>query len=177
MKKLFCAAVAILTFGLANAQDLRFGVKAGLLTSAYDGYALHKDDNGLYGYYAYPYTGRLSSTESSVGFYAGGLVEFDFLKDFKLQPELTLTYIPSSSGYLAVNVPVLLKYSFFEKFYAQAGPALNFAIDGDGEQFSPSLDLGASYDLMDNFYVELRGDIGLSGYLGTSVNAGVGYRL
>lgn len=177
MKKLFFVVISLMTLGVSHAQDLKFGLKAGLLTSSYDGYALHKDDRGYEGLYTYPYYGRLSSTESGVGFYAGGSIEFGLMDNFKLQPELTLTLVPGSLGYKAVNVPVLLKYSFFEKFYAQAGPALNFAVNGDGEQFSPSFDLGASYDLMDNFYVELRGDIGLSGYLGTSVNAGVGYRL
>ena len=176
MKKVIFAVMAFVTFATVSAQDLRFGVKAGLLTSSYDGLALHNDDNGLSGYYNYPYSGRLSSTESSIGFYAGGLLEFGLVSDFKLQPELTLTYVPGNLGYIGVNVPVLVKYSFFDKFYAQAGPAVNFAVDGDNEQFSPSFDLGASYDLMENFYVERRADIGLSGYLGTSLNAGVGYR-
>lgn len=177
MKKIIFAVLTFSAVASVNAQDLKFGVKAGLLTSSYDGYRLHRDDNRLDGYGNYPYYGRLTSTESNVGFYAGGLLEFGLVNDFKLQPELTLTYVPGSLGYAAVNVPVLVKYSFFDKFYAQAGPALNFAVDGDDDQFSPSLDLGASYDLMDNFYVELRADIGLSGYLGTSLNAGVGYRL
>jgi len=176
MKKVLFTAVVLFAFTISNAQ-MKFGVKAGLLTSSYDGYRLHRDDNNLDGYYNTPYFGRLSSTESSVGVYAGGLLEFDLVDQFKLQPELTLSYVSGTWGYIAANVPVLVKYSFFDKFYAQAGPALNFAIDGDDDQFSPSFDVGASYDIMENFYVEVRGDIGLGGYLGTSVNAGVGYRL
>lgn len=96
---------------------------------------------------------------------------------FRIQPEFNVSFVPDNNyGYIAVSVPVMVKYSFFDKFYAMAGPALNFAVDADSDQFSPSFNLGASYDLMEDFYVELRGDIGITGYLGHNINAGVGYR-
>jgi len=38
------------------------------------------------------------------------------------------------------------------------------------------LNLGASYDIMENLFVDARADIGISGYLGTNILAGVGYR-
>ena len=179
MKKALLTTLAIFAFAFTNAQDMRFGVKAGLFASSYDGVGLHRDDNGIYGNDYYDYYGlggAYDSNTSNVGFYAGGLLEIGIADKFKLQPELTFSIVPGNDGYLAANVPVLVKYSFFDKFYAMAGPALNYAIDGDDDQFSPSFDLGASYDLMENFYVEVRADIGLSGYLGTNLNAGVGYR-
>lgn len=175
MKKILSTTV-ILFFGAAQAQEIRFGVKAGLFASSYDGRKLHRDDRGRNDLYDDYYYFGYDSNASGGGLYAGGLLEFDLVDDFKLQPELTFSVVPGNDGYLALNVPVLLKYSFFENFYAQAGPALNFALDGDDDQFSPSFDFGASYDLFENFYAELRVDIGLGGYLGSNVNAGVGYR-
>ena len=179
MKKVLLTALAIFGFASLNAQDLRFGVKAGLFASSYDGYSLHRNDrrgNDLYDNYYLGGLGSYDSNASNVGIYAGGLVEFNLVDDFKLQPELTFSVVPGDDGYIAVNVPVLLKYSFFKNFYAQAGPALNYAVDGDDDQFSPSFDFGASYDVMEDFYVELRVDVGLTGYLGSNFNAGVGYR-
>lgn len=178
MKKALLTTLALVAFASVNAQDLRFGVKAGLFASSYNGVGLHRDDNGIYSnnYYNYYAPGAYDSNTSNVGLYAGGLVEIGLADRFKIQPELTFSIVPGDDGYLAANVPVLLKYSFFDKFYAMAGPALNYAVDGDDDQFSPSFDLGASYDIMENFYVEARADIGLSGYLGTNLNAGVGYR-
>lgn len=179
MKKVLLTALALAAFSFANAQDMKFGVKAGLLSSSYDGYRLHRDevvdDYNYYDYY--DFYGAYDSNTSKAGIYIGGLLDFALMDKFRLQPELTFSFVPDSDlGYIAVNVPVLVKYSFFDKFYAMAGPALNYAIDGDDDQFSPSFDLGASYDVMENFYVEVRGDIGLSGYLGHTINAGVGYR-
>ncbi|SCY64630.1 hypothetical protein SAMN02927903_01900 [Flavobacterium caeni] len=162
--------------GAMQAQDMRFGVKAGFFASSYDGHRLHRDDRGRNDLYDDYYYLGYDSNASNIGFYAGGLLEFDLVDDFKLQPELTFSVVPGDDGYLAVNVPVLVKYSFFKNFYAQAGPALNYALDGDDDQFSPSFDFGASYDLFENFYTELRVDVGLGGYLGSNVNAGVGYR-
>ena len=182
--------LVLLTIGFANGQGMKFGVKAGLLTSSYDGYSLHSKDKHNnyddyyydydYNYYGnyYGYGGVGNSNTSNVGVYIGALVDFGLMDKVRLQPELNLSFaVDKDFGYVALNVPILVKYSFFKKFYAMAGPAFNYAIGGDDDQFSPSFDLGASYDIMPNFYVEVRGDIGVSGYLGHTVNAGVGYRL
>lgn len=180
MKRLLLTILALTVFNVATSQELRFGVKAGFLVSSFDGAKLHEDDlgrnvgrNNLYSDYYYL---GYDSNASSVGIYAGGLVEFDLIDDFKIQPELTFSIVPGDDGYFAINVPVLLKYSFFKDFYAQAGPAINYAVDGDADQLSPSLNFGASYDLFEDFYTELRIDVGLGGYLGSNINAGVGYR-
>lgn len=179
MNKVILTALAVFAFASAQAQDMKFGVKAGLFSSSYDGYRLHRDEVNIdYDYYDYyDFYGAYDSNTSKAGIYVGGLIDFELVDQFRMQPELTFSFVPHKDfGYIAVNVPVLVKYSFFDKFYAMAGPALNYAIDGDDDQFSPSFDLGASYDLMENFYVELRADIGLSGYLNHNINAGVGYR-
>lgn len=171
MKKIVLMTMALFAFGFANAQDMRFGVKAGLMASDYDAFSVdNKYHRNIGNYY------RSSYNESNIGIYVGGLLEFDLVNKFKLQPELTLSVVPGDFGYVAVGVPVMLKYSFFDKFYAMAGPGLNFAVNADDDQFAPSFNLGASYDVMQDFYVEVRGDIGLGGYLNHNVHAGVGYR-
>ena len=177
MKKVLLTVLFVFVFSFANAQDMRFGVKAGLLASSYDGYRLHKDDDeGIYDDYYFLGNGAYGSNESNVGMYIGGLLDFELVDKFRLQPELNISIVPGDSGYIALGVPVLVKYSFFDKFYAEAGPALNYAVDGDDDQFSPSFDFGATYDVMADFFVEVRADVGLGGYLGSNINAGVGYR-
>lgn len=67
MKKLLFTAVAVFAFGFANAQETKFGVRAGLdLLSA-------KIDGG----------GSISAT----GFYLGGFAEFAIADKFGLQPD------------------------------------------------------------------------------------------
>ncbi|MFT3793946.1 outer membrane beta-barrel protein [Flavobacterium sp.] len=177
MKKILLTALGFFAFFISNAQDIQFGVRGGILASAYDGYKLHKDDNeGIYDGYYYWGNGAYDSNESNVGVYAGATLDLELVDKFRIQPEFNITVVPGDSGYIALGVPVMVKYSFFDKFYALAGPALNYAVDGDEDQFSPSFNLGATYDVMENFYVEARADIGISGYLGSNINAGVGYR-
>ena len=181
--KRFFLTVTFLTIAFANAQANKFALKAGLLSSSYDGYSLHRDkfignNNEFDNYYNNYGFGGYSTTTSNVGVYVGALVDFGLIDKFRLQPELNLSFAADKDlGYIALNIPVLVKYSVFNKCYAMAGPAANYAVDGDDDQFSPSFDLGASYDITENFYVEIRGDIGLSGYLGSTFNAGIGYRL
>lgn len=181
MKRILLTVLGVVAFSSVSAQDMKFGVRAGLFSSRYDGYALHRDEAApgydFYDYYDYYGLGNAYSNTSKVGIYVGGLVDFQLVNKFRLQPELNVQFVPDGDlGYIGLSVPVLVKYSFFDKFYAMAGPGFNYAVDGDDDQFSPSFDLGASYDLMEDFYVELRADIGVAGYLGTNINAGVGYR-
>lgn len=167
MKKVLVTVLAFFAFGFIQAQDMEFGVKAGLLSSSYDNYR----DNNYYGDNLYYDTYAYS--DSQVGFYVGGFVDFELMEDFRLQPGLEFNIVSDNK---ALSIPVLLKYSFFDKFYAMAGVGLNYSFDVEDKEFSPSFDLGASYDLMEDFFVEVRADIGLGGYLNSNVMAGAGYR-
>ena len=169
MKKVLIVAIAFFAFGITNAQDVRFGVKAGLMASSYDSYAVDNNYYRNYNFYG-------DYNESNVGIYLGGLVDIALVDKFRIQPELTLSIVPGDAGYVAVGIPVMLKYSFFDKFYGMAGPGLSYAVNGDDDQLSPTFNFGASYDLMQDFYVEARADIGLAGYLNSNIHAGVGYR-
>jgi hypothetical protein len=69
MKKVFLSAIAVCAFGLANAQSVKFGVKAGVnIATLGDAVA---DDVSM-----------------KVGFNAGGLAEIKFTDMIALQPEV-----------------------------------------------------------------------------------------
>lgn len=142
----------VLAINCANAQDLTFGVKAGAMAISYD--------NSVGG-------------SSDTGFYAGGFVDFALTDKFRLEPTFLVTILPDNKG---ISVPILVKYSFFEKFYAKAGPGINYSFDAKNDAFSPSFDLGASYDILENLFVDARADFGLSGYLANTISVGAGYR-
>ncbi len=175
MKLIVSFVLFSLSVSSAIAQDIDFGVRGGLIATSYDAYAIDRKINGevFNDYNNYYING---SNKSSVGFYGGFTVSFELLKDLELQPEINLVGVPGEYGYLAVSVPVMVKYSFFDKFYALAGPGASFATNAQRDNFSPTISLGATYDVLDNFYVELRAEFGLSGYLSSNLNAGVGYR-
>lgn len=166
MKKTLLTVFAFFALGFLHAQDMKFGVKAGLLSSSYDNYRNYYYSDNVY-------RDRYVYSNSEVGFYAGGFVDFKLIEDFRLQPGLEFNIVSDNK---ALSIPVLLKYSFFNKFYAMAGAGLNYSFDVEKKEFSPSFDLGASYDLMPDFFVEARVDIGLTGYLNSNIMAGAGYR-
>src|SRR6187402_2010367 len=120
VKKILFTAIAIMALSFVNAQDMKFGVKAGIFGSSYDAYSLHrdgyKDDYYVYDYYNVH--GDYDTNASKAGFYIGGFVDVELVDKFRLQPELNLSFVPdSNAGYIALQVPVLVKYSFFDKFY------------------------------------------------------------
>jgi len=93
MKKLFIAAIAVLAFGSANAQETKFGVKAGLNFSNF--------------------TGDVENNSMKVGFHVGGLVNIKVSDKFSVQPELLYSGqgakfdggVTVSADYL--NIPVM----------------------------------------------------------------------
>lgn len=159
MKKIILSIIAVLTFGVISAQDLKFGARAGLdLLSA-------KVDGG----------GSVSAT----GFYAGGFVEFGIADKFSLQPGLNY-HAASKDGvdFNYLSIPVLAKYNVADKFNLYAGPSLFYSLESDDEDKTRfNLDLGASYDITENFFVDPRYSIGLTGDVKVShFLIGVGYR-
>jgi opacity protein-like surface antigen len=163
MKKIILSAIALMAFAFTNAQETRFGIKGGLNLSTIVG-------------------GDVDNTKTLVGFHVGGFAEIHVVEKFFIQPEL----LYSAQGakfdgpfgtdgdvkldYL--NIPVLGKYYIIDKkFSVEAGPQLGILLSakGNGEDikdFTRSTDfgfnLGAGYNLTDNFSVGLRYTIGLS---------------
>ena len=158
MKKLLLTALAVFAFGFTNAQETKFGVKAGLdLLSA-------KIDGG--------------GSTSATGFFVGGFVEFGIAENFELQPGLNY-HNASKDGidFSYLSIPVLGKYTIAENFNALFGPSLYYSLDSDDVDSTRfNLDLGVSYNFTENFFVEPRYSVGLTGDVKVShLLIGVGY--
>jgi opacity protein-like surface antigen len=167
MKKIILSALAICAFTFASAQDMKFGVKGGLDLVSSSG----------------------ASSTSMTGFYAGGFAEFGLSDALTLQPGVeyhtaskseevfpgySVTY---KSNFLAV--PVLFKYKVAEKINLMAGPALYYNMDSEvtTDKTRFNLELGGSYDITENIFVDPRYSLGLNGETKIShILIGVGYK-
>jgi opacity protein-like surface antigen len=168
MKKIILTVAIVFAATFANAQkgggdDMRFGVRGGL-----DLVSVKVSGGG---------------SESLTGFFVGGFAEFGITDQFVLQPGLsyhsaskTVDGFDIKANFL--SIPVLVKYEVAEKINLFAGPSLYYNTDSDAEDKTTfNLDLGGSYDITENFLVEARYSIGLTG--DSKVNhllLGVGYK-
>ncbi len=188
MKKVFLAAIAIGTFGIANAQSVKFGVKAGVNIATLTGDAVADD------------------VSMKVGFNAGGLAEIRFTDMIALQPEVLFSmqgartvdrtndivgnrFEEESSVNLGyINVPVMLKIYPTKSFFLEGGPQVGFLIsaksknedtsnfvDGTSIVESETVDikdnlktldvafnLGLGYDFTENLFINARYSLGLT---------------
>jgi hypothetical protein len=196
MKKLFIAAIAVMSFGLANAQEVSYGVKAGLNVA---NLAPSKGDAG----------------DARIGFNVGGFVEIGISEKFSVQPELLFstqgnkysetilgTKIEFTQALNYINIPVLAKYYVAEGFAIELGPQIgilasaNTNVSAGGESASDSikdnfktidfaLAAGFSYKFTENFFANARYNLGLSNVAKDSgdftlknnvIQVGVGYK-
>ncbi|WP_136668743.1 porin family protein [Flavobacterium sp. H122] len=162
MKKLLLTVAAVFAFSFANAQETKFGVKAGLNLADWSG----DDADGI---------------DSKVGFHVGGFAEIKLNDKFALQPEL----LYSAQGGKAdggtynvdyINIPVMAKFYATEKFSVEAGPQVGFLVSakakpdsGDDIDIKDELkstdfgvNLGLGYNFTDNISAGLRYNLGLS---------------
>jgi long-subunit fatty acid transport protein len=164
MKKVMLTAVAVMAFGLSNAQDVKFGAKAGLNMSNY--------------------TGDVEGTDMKVGYQVGGFAEIKISEKFAVQPELVFTNLGAKGDFSGVTVtehlnylaiPVMAKYFVADKFSVEAGPQIGFLMSAkmkaDGESVDTKdeynstdfgLNVGVGYDITENIGVGLRYTAGLS---------------
>jgi len=153
MKKLIVIfALILISVTDANAQMLKFGVKAGANFASLEG-------DGLEG------------LETYTNFHFGALLEVKVFENFSIQPEL----LYSSQGakvsdenvkdinFNYVTVPVLAKfYLITDKLSVEAGPQFSFLIDDNvGDQFeSESFDFaavgGLGFQFTENFFAQAR---------------------
>ena len=167
MKKVLLTAVAVMAFGLSNAQDVKFGAKAGLNMSNV--------------------TGDVEGAEMKVGFQVGGFAEIKISDKFAVQPELVFTSLGDKEDFMGTTVtnnlnyiaiPVMAKYFVAEKFNIEAGPQIGFLMSAKAEADGESVDikdalnstdfglnLGFGYDFTENIGVGLRYTAGLSNIL------------
>lgn len=159
MKKIILLTIAIVTFSFANAQETRFGVKAGLNIAKFSG----GSDNTVI-----------------PGFHVGGLAEIKIMERLSVQPELLFStqgahyaFLGGSSDFKLnyINVPVLAKFYVTEGFTVEAGPQIGFLVSakdegndvkGDFKSVDLGFNFGAGYDFTKKFSVNLRYTLGLS---------------
>jgi long-subunit fatty acid transport protein len=183
MKKIILSAVAVLAFGFTNAQDVKFGAKAGLNISNITG------DTDELGY------------SSKTGLFFGGFAEVKISDKFSFQPELLFSNLGVKSEEVDIlddykyeskivlnylNVPLMAKFYVADKFSLEAGPQLGFLLsskakytetfDGDTESGSEDIkdtfngfdfgfNFGTSYDFTNNISAGVRYSVGLSNIL------------
>lgn len=165
MKKILLSAAAIMAFGFASqAQDIKFGAKAGLNIADFGGDA--------------------ETSGSRTGFHVGVVAEFKLTEQFSIQPELL--YSMQGAKYETVNdfaiveqdmkldylnVPIMAKYYLFEGFSIQAGPQVGFLMsakdeDTDVKDSFKSIDFalngGVGYELPLGVFFQARYSAGLA---------------
>lgn len=113
MKKIY-ATIVILSIALTlNAQDIKFGAKAGANIASV--------------------TGEIESAGSRVAFHLGGMAEIPISNELFIQPELLF----SSQGYKVdngtgtlnyINLPIMGKYFVNEELSIEAGPQIGYLL-------------------------------------------------
>lgn len=175
MKNLFLSAIAVFTVGFANAQNVKFGAKAGLNLANISG------------------GGDNSDFALRTSFYIGGVAEIKVSDKFAVQPELVYSSQGAKSkadsnsslqlDYL--NIPVMAKFIVADGFSLQAGPQVGILLSASSKNELGSFDvkkelstvdfslgLGAGYDISENFNVGARFNLGLSKINKESVTGG-----
>ncbi len=107
----------------------------------------------------------ISDSSNRTGFYVGiALPEISFSEKFGVQPEVNFIGV---KDFNQIQVPILLKYNFANKFNAYGGPNFGFLLDAPSglTNFNFALDLGLSYDITNNLLVEARYGWGLTNLL------------
>lgn len=178
MKKLFLA-VSFLTVAFMNAQEISYGLKAGVnfsnLRYSSDDMSFDEDEKSL------------------TSFHVGCVIEIAFDDKFSLQPELLYTSTGTAAkgtesgisyeGKLKfdyLSLPIMAKYYVAEGFSLEAGPQIGFLmsakVSADVEDYgSDSEDIkddtnatdfgvafGAGYKMENGFFLNARYALGLS---------------
>ena len=177
MKKLLLTTAALFAFTFANAQETKFGVKAGLNLGNLSGNATDAFVD--------------EDTEMRLSFHVGGFAEIKLSDKFAIQPEVLYSVegakqdISGESEKLIwdlafINIPVMAKYYATDKLSFEAGPQIGFltkaelTFDGDTvedlkedstKSTAFSANLGAGYNFTENISAGLRYSIGLSDIL------------
>lgn len=166
MKKLFLVAIATVGFVVSgSAQETKFGVKAGVDLATVKGDVTVDTGFGVF---------TSDFSESYTGFYVGGFAQIGISESFSFQPEVLYVSLQDDFSYL--NVPLLARYSFAEKFHAMAGPSLNYFLNAEEDEFKFGVDVGASYDVTENLDVNAKYSIGTGDIAVSGLFLGAGYK-
>lgn len=131
MKKLLCvAAVAVFGFTLVNAQEVKFGAKAGVNLASIGG--------------------DFDEFDGRTSFHVGGVAEIVISEKFSIQPELlynsvgaALDETDSFEGVTVdfestikldyISLPIMAKYYVADGLSLEAGPQVGFLLSATGE--------------------------------------------
>ncbi|MFT3793949.1 porin family protein [Flavobacterium sp.] len=184
MKKIFFAALAVVAFGVSNAQEIKFGVKGGVGASTF--------------------SGNVDDAEAKFAGHLGGFAEFKF-KKFAVQPELLVSYIGAEwnheyddfwygegaidnvqyqANLLYLHIPIMAKYYVIDPLSIDFGPQIGVLLDAeykmettfwndrteshtrnakdDVKPIDFGLNLGATYNFKNNMFVSGRYTLGLT---------------
>ncbi|CAH8294318.1 opacity protein-like surface antigen [Mariniflexile fucanivorans] len=145
MKKLLLsAAIAVFAMSNINAQEVKFGVKAGA-----DFASIRVDYDG----------DNISTSET--GFYLGAFAEIKISESFIFQPEVLYVSVEDLDQ---IAIPLMAKIPVSDKFNVLAGPALGILLDTaeDMKSLNFGLEAGVAYDVSENFLLEARYNLGLA---------------
>jgi|JI61114C2RNA_FD_contig_71_678285_length_944_multi_3_in_0_out_0_3 hypothetical protein len=156
MKKLLFAAIAVFAFGFTNAQETKFGAKAGVDLATAKVKIL-----------------GTTASASETGFFLGGFANIGLSEKFSVQPELLYVAITDLNF---VSVPILAKYSVAEKFGIIAGPSLNYFLDAEEDEFKLNVDFGAIYDITEEIDVNAKYSLGMGDVSVSGIFIGAGYK-
>ena len=173
MKKILLTAAALFAFTFANAQETKFGVKAGLNLGTLSG----DIENAFVD----------SDMNMRPSFHVGGFAEIKLSDKFAVQPELLYSIegakqdVDGESEKLIwdlqyLNVPVMAKYYATEQLSIEAGPQIGFLMkaeatfDGDtvadfkddSKSTAISLGFGAGYNFTENIFASARYTLGMT---------------
>lgn len=166
MKKLLLlAAVAVFGFWNINAQDVKFGAKAGVNFANISG----DDTSGL---------------DSRTALHVGVVAEIEISEKFSFQPELMYSQqgfkmsmfgIDATGELDYLNLPLMAKYYVADGFSLEAGPQVGFLMsakakaEGESEDLKDvtkgidfGLDFGLGYKMDNGLNFGARYNLGLS---------------
>lgn len=170
MKKVFLAIAVVIGFGVANAQSVKYGVKAGLNVAN-----VSNLDSEI-------------KFDSRVAYHIGAMAEIGLTEQFAVQPEVLFSVqgVTKKEGEASatlnlnyVNVPVMAKYYVIEGLSLEVGPQVGFLttaefkLEGAGKESGTKdvkdnfkkvdfgLNFGASYNYQ-NFNLGVRYNLGLT---------------
>ena len=165
MKKLVTIGFMVLAIGIAQGQEVKFGVKGGL--------NLMKISNN-----------QLSGN-NKVGFHIGGLVEFKLSDKFAIQPELLYSTKGTKQDFYGIqlitnlsyiDLPIMAKFFVTKGLSIEAGPQIGYLVSekgisnselviyqaGNYNKMDYGLNLGAGYVLENSLLFQVRYYLGLA---------------
>lgn len=187
MKKVILSVTAIMAFGVASAQKVKFAAKTGINISSIKASTSNGDSKSL------------------VGFHIGGLAEIKLNDKMSLQPELLYSAEGGKYSFAEniegtpitynqeiklskMNLPISFKYYIIERLSIEAGPQLEYILSAKSESVlnapTEGVIIANNTDLSnDSSIVTFNGfpDVSYQDYglkkLNFSFNLGSGYEL